>query len=125
MSWSLTVDKLAEYVGPSVEEIERIARDNISAVEDAYAAVALAKARGLASVVVSGGRTPMPGSVDEIVDISLRGTVVAQNLRSAVADAIRKGPDEESPVLIERCPSCQRLEGMPTAPCRDCPDYVG
>lgn len=98
MSWSLTIDNLPYYRGPEPADIEKIARDNISCVEDAYAALALARARGLASCTITGGRTPTPASDDEVIDISIRGMAVAQELRSAVKRILDAGPDETTHV---------------------------
>lgn len=96
MSWSLTIDNLSQYTGPTQDDIEKIARDNISCVEDAYAAIALARARGLSSCTIAGGRTPTPARDDEVIDISVRGMAVAQELQAAVRNILNAGPDEST-----------------------------
>lgn len=96
MSWSLTIDDLPNYPGPSLDDFERIARDNVSCVDDMLAAMSLASQRGLASCVLTGGRTPTPTSDDEIIDISIRGMAVAQELRTAILDALKSGPDDST-----------------------------
>lgn len=128
MSWSLTIDDLPNYGGPYPEELERIARDNISCVDDMYQALAICKARRFSSCVLSGGRTSVPEIADEICDISIRGMVVAKGVQEAIKDTLRFGPDETTSLwaiqVAEgiRCGACGRVVGMPTAQCEYCPD---
>jgi hypothetical protein len=98
MSWSVTVNNLQEYDGFDLETQQLIASQHAAYVRDADLALALARAAGLMSATLSGGRTPNPYTGDEITDISVRGTTGSSDFLSEMRDIITSGPGEGSPV---------------------------
>ena len=98
MSWMVTINDLPSFPGLDPRTIERLTRDNIAYPFDAIHAITLARARGLRSCVVSGGRTPSPASDDEVCDIAVRGMVKSVSFTEAMQDIIRTGPGEGSAI---------------------------
>jgi hypothetical protein len=96
VSWSITVNDVQEMEGFPVETVELFASLHPSYPRDSQVALDSARAAGLKSATLSGGRTPNPYGGDEIVDISVRGTPVYKDFLSEMREIIRSGPGEDS-----------------------------
>lgn len=96
MSWSVTVNNIADYEGFPIDTQEFFASLHPSYPRDAMNALAIAKRLGLRSATLSGGRTPNPYGGDEIVDVSVRGTPIYNDFLSEMREIIASGPGEES-----------------------------
>jgi hypothetical protein len=96
MSWSVTVNDVDGYEELSLDLQEYFASQHPGYVRDAMAALALAKAVGLRSATLSGGRTPNPYGGDEIADISIRGTPIYKDFLLEMREIIASGPGPES-----------------------------
>lgn len=104
MSWSVTINDLDTIVELPRELIETIGKDNILYARDALFAFDLAKASGLVSATLSGGRTPSPyGGPDSVVisvvgfDSRKEGHAVppsGRNFNLEMKRVIASGPDE-------------------------------
>lgn len=98
MSWSITVNDLlanAEEVWRQ-DIIEQFISQNPEYAVDLGAALGAARQIGLASATLSGGRTPTPGSDDEVVVISITGMVTAKDFNSAMQRILNTGADAEA-----------------------------
>lgn len=94
MSWSIEIRGIQD-VGPGdipADRIEYIATAHPKYPQDLYAALSLAKAAGLRGAVLTGCRTPNPYGDDEVVDISVRGTMEASDYQAEVQRILRAGP---------------------------------
>lgn len=100
MSWSVTIKDIQNYDRLSdpkwLENAAYFASQHPLYVQDMERAFELARNTGLASAVITGGRTPSPYGDDEVVDISIRGTMTAEDYQAAIRRFIEAGPDVES-----------------------------
>ena len=107
MSWSLTINDLQHVDidtfwsnAEVLQNIEYFITQHPKYADDLGLALALAKAAGLKSCVLTGMRTPSPYGGDEVVDISVRGMTEATDYQAAVKAHIMAGPilsDESVP----------------------------
>lgn len=96
--WSVTVTDPETYRGFETEIHERFSRDHEAYPRDADLMLEVARKLGLHSVTIGGGRTPVPYADDEIVSLTLTGTVNSNDFRRVMLDIIRLGPGPETPV---------------------------
>jgi hypothetical protein len=96
MSWSVTVNDIQTRESLPLETVELFSSLHPSYPRDAQAALVMARALGLTSATLSGGRTPNPYGGDEIADVSVRGTPVYKDFLSEMREIIASGPGEES-----------------------------
>lgn len=112
MSWSVEVDDIQTRDRLPTEVEEYFASQHPSYPRDAQAALDLARAVGLKSGMLSGGRTPNPYGGDEIVDISVRGTPVYKDFLSEMREIIAQGPGPDS-VVARHWAALARLRAHP------------
>lgn len=98
MGWSVTVTDPKSYKKFETDIQELWAREHEGYPYDADLALEVARKIGLNSATLSGGRTPIPGSEDEVVVITITGTVKDYDFLAAMRRAIVSGPDEDTPV---------------------------
>jgi hypothetical protein len=94
MSWSVTVDNLSESslrLPPDIEEY--IGSQHPLYLSDLELAFEMAKRLGFASATLTGMRTPNPYGDDEVVDVSVRGLMVAKDFNATVKSIVEAGPD--------------------------------
>ena len=60
--------------------------------QDMSLALEIAKRAGFKSAVLTGARTPNPYGGDEVIDISVRGTVVATDFNTMMKEILAYGP---------------------------------
>lgn len=75
MSWSVTLNELAEMTHLPEETLSKIGEDNPEYMNDAVIAFKMAKESKLATVTISGGRTPSPYNGPDYVVIAITGLV--------------------------------------------------
>jgi len=97
MAWSITVNRPHEVVSLARFH-EEFAKLNPMYPVDMELALHVAQALYLGSATLAGGRTPIPGVDDEVVMISITGTVKSEDFLDAMQAAIRQGPDPYSRV---------------------------
>jgi len=102
MSWSVTVHDLSTVEELPQQILDKIGWDNRKYIHDAIMAFSVAKACGLDSAALSGGRTPSPDGRPDHVAISIVGfdqpegnQVRARDFNMAVLDNIFTGPDND------------------------------
>jgi hypothetical protein len=100
MSWSLTIDDLENSDEIPEHYLEKLGGDNPVYRSDAAFAYDLAKAVGLVSATISGGRTPhMYGGPDTVTisvvgfDSHKEGHAVARIFNETMRQRILDGPD--------------------------------
>lgn len=95
MSWSITVDNLHEHWDKVFEEntIAYFISHNPEYFDDLCAAVELARSLGLGSATLAGGRTPTPGSDDEVVVVSVTGLAKGKNFNEMIKRVVASGAD--------------------------------
>jgi hypothetical protein len=98
VSWSVTVNGLQDYEKFTLETEEVFASLHPSYPRDARLALQMAKAAGLKSAMLAGGRTPNPYGGDEVVLISISGFPAHSDFLSEMREVIASGPDEGSDV---------------------------
>lgn len=96
--WSVTINDIPNFEKLAPDTEEYFASQHPSYPRDAAAALALAKALGLRSATLSGGRTPNPYGGDEITDVSVRGTPIYNDFLLEMREIIRSGPGPESDI---------------------------
>jgi len=98
MGWSVTVTDPNSYEQFPGDIHEQWAREHEAYPHDADVALRMAKELGLHSVSLGGGRTPVPYGDDEIVAITITGTVNSKDFLNTVQKAILAGPSDDTPV---------------------------
>lgn len=91
MSWSVTLNDVWKDIPINV--VEYFATQHPLYPQDMLHAQQLARKSGFASVVLTGFRTPSPYGDDEVVDISVRGLMKAEDYQAAIKRFIEAGPD--------------------------------
>jgi hypothetical protein len=99
MSWSATVTDPETYKNFDLQTVEKFNSENSAYPFDANLALEVAQRLGLKSATISGGRTPTPGSNDEVVVVCITGTVDSTDFLETVKRAIMEGPDEGTPMF--------------------------
>jgi hypothetical protein len=94
MSWSVTFNDLDNTSQIPPETVEWMMTQHIKYPHDMELALNLAKKAGLKSAVITGARTPNPYGGDEVVDISVRGMVIATDFQSVMKEILGYGPEE-------------------------------
>lgn len=112
VSWSVTVNNIPEFEGFDLKTEEYFASQHPAYPRDAVFAATTAKAIGLKSATLSGGRTPNPYGGDEIVDVSIRGTPIYNDFLQEMREIVTRGPGEGS-VLAEHFSALAHLRGKP------------
>lgn len=93
MSWSVTVTDPGSYEHFDREITEQFNSENPAYPYDADIALEMVKRLGLKSATLSGGRTPIPSTDDEVVMVCITGTVKSSDFLQTIKDAIAEGPD--------------------------------
>lgn len=95
MSWCITINDLPSFdlsmVDP--EWVEASLSQHICYFDDFSRALGVAKATGLRSVTLAGGRTPNPVTGDEIITISILGMKEGTDFTGEMKRIIGSGPD--------------------------------
>lgn len=82
MSWSITFNYLDNTSQIPADVVEGMMTQHIKYPHDMELALNLAKKAGLKSAVITGFRTPNPYGGDEVIDISVRGMVIATDFQA-------------------------------------------
>lgn len=98
MGWSVTVENLQDFGKFTLETEEYFASQHPAYPRDAQLALDIARASGLKSAALSGGRTPSPYGGDEIVLISVSGSASNSDFVSEMRGVIAAGPDPGSDI---------------------------
>lgn len=93
MSWSVTIENLKEFPGFTPEIMQRFMRDNILYGTDAQIALNAAKAAGMSSCTLAGGRTPNPYGPDEIVTLTITGFARSVDFNTAMKNIVTRGAE--------------------------------
>ncbi len=97
MAWSITVNNVSldSYREVFTQDvIDQFGSHNPEYVHDLNLALEMAVRAGLKSATLSGGRTPTPGSDDEVVVITITGFGKAVDFNDSMRQVIMRGPDE-------------------------------
>ena len=118
--WNVTVNDLQSFEKFTLDTEEQFANQNAAYPRDAAQALALARAVGLKSATLSGGRTPNPYGGDEVVVISVSGSPAHADFLSEMRGIIASGPDKGSDLAKHyaalarlREHPCPHIWGMP------------
>lgn len=88
MSWSLTFNYLDNTTQIPANILEDMMTQHIMYPKDMSLALEVAKRAGLKTAVITGCRTPNPYGGDEVIDISVRGMVMATDFQSVMKEII-------------------------------------
>jgi hypothetical protein len=131
MSWSVTVNDVANYEGFPLDLQEFFASQHPSYPRDAEQALETARVLNLKSATLTGMRTPNPYGGDEIVDVSVRGTPLYKDFLLEMREIIASGIDGESDLArhwaalarLRQRPCSHIFESVPPIPITHGGDY--
>jgi hypothetical protein len=95
MSWSFTINDppgVAEFELPEAL-LADMSRAHALYPLDMAIALDMAKRAGLRTATCTGMRTPSPYNSDEVVDISIRGMLIARKFNEAMRKVVLSGPE--------------------------------